>query len=483
MLSASTVKSALSGHSWLGLMVGALMYLVCLSGVIVVFYPEIERWEEPYAEESASFDPQEVERAFNEYMASADVTEHMYLTFPSSAIPRVAVASENGGRFVNADGSLGGPSAHPWTHFLVDLHLYLTIPGSWGMVLVSTLGAILVALIVTGFLAHPGILRDAFAWRRGRTERISQVDVHNRLSVWGAPFHLMIAVTGAWFGLVLLVVAVVADTGPRSEEELSAAMFGDEPQLEQQSRHVAVARALTRLEEMAPEAEPMYMTLHRAGTPGQFMEFYSQHPQRLIYSENYRFDTNGEYLGRAGFLDGNAGRQAVYSIYRLHFGHFGGMPVKLLYAVLGLALTVVSVTGINIWLARRRHRDWINGAWPGFVWGVPAAVAASGVAVIVLSLPAAPVFWGVVLLATALGVRQRDPARTRWQWQLATGVTGALLLCGYAVRFAPHVLTPAALGAGSVLMLLSVVFVAAGVTAAARRARRGGPGEAIAASG
>lgn len=59
------------------------------------------------------------------------------------------------------------------------------------------------------------------------------------------------------------------------------------------------------------------------------------------------------------------GKQVVYSMYYLHFGHFGGFAVKLIYTILGLALTVVSVTGINIWLARRRHRDALNDLWRG----------------------------------------------------------------------------------------------------------------------
>src|SRR5690606_23714598 len=107
ILSPQLVKSSLSSHSWLGLMVAGLMYLICLSGTLVIFYEEIERWEQPVAEESMSVDPLLAEESFNRYMSSSEteLTEHMYLVFPNEALPRLKVSSDVEGRYVNQDGS------------------------------------------------------------------------------------------------------------------------------------------------------------------------------------------------------------------------------------------------------------------------------------------------------------------------------------------------------------------------------------------
>ncbi len=110
-------------------------------------------------------------------------------------------------------------------------------------------------------------------------------------------------------------------------------------------------------------------------------------PGRLIWAEYYRFDANGSYVGRSDYSDGPVGRQVIYSSYRIHFGNFGGVPVKILYALLGLSLTVISVTGINIWLARRKTRDYLNDLWIGSVWGAPAALALTAVTEILLNIP------------------------------------------------------------------------------------------------
>ena len=367
------VKSALAGHSWIGLVAGGLTYLICLSGTLAVFYQELERWEQPSVEERTGYEPAAVEKALENLAARVpELPEHVYVTLPSPAMPRLIVSTDREGWFVDRDGLLGEAAAHDWTHLLLNLHIYLHLPSTVGLVLVSSLGALLFGLIASGFLAHPSIFKDAFSLRILGSRQLEQTDIHNRLSVWGAPFHVVIALTGAYFGLVSPLLSVVASAYHRGDERaVSASVFGDEPALDQKVAPPEIARALRNLETVAPQGTPILVTLHGPGTPRQFIEVFATHPGRLIYSENYRFDTRGVYLGKAGFSDGELGRQIVYSSYRAHFGHFGGFPVKVAYAVLGLALTVVSVTGVNIWLARRKARDYLDDLWAGLVLGRP----------------------------------------------------------------------------------------------------------------
>ena len=105
------VKSSLSAHSWLGIGMAAVLYLIILSGTLVVFHTHIERWEQPLAAEFHEFDAAAVETAFNEYLTTPDnLTPHMYLVFPSDAMPRIKFANEQQGEYRNADGSAGVPA-------------------------------------------------------------------------------------------------------------------------------------------------------------------------------------------------------------------------------------------------------------------------------------------------------------------------------------------------------------------------------------
>ncbi len=59
-------------------------------------------------------------------------------------------------------------------------------------------------------------------------------------------------------------------------------------------------------------------------------------------------------------LTGNAGDTVQRWIGYLHFGNFGGTPVKILWTVLGLAPTLLLITGTIMWwnrvIVRRRRR-------------------------------------------------------------------------------------------------------------------------------
>ncbi len=470
-LNAKLVKQSLASHSWVGVTVGALMYLVCLSGTLAVFYPEFERWEQPDVAETMDYDPAAVESAYREIVAGGEpVTHHMFVALPTEAVPRTSISSENRGWFLEPDGSLGPAVGHDWTHMLIDLHLYLHLPQNFGMVVVSALGALLCGLIISGFLAHPRLFKDAFLLRLGGSRHLEQADIHNRLSVWGAPFHLMIGITGAYFGLAALMSLVLAGAYFDGDTDaLSAAAFGAEPELHQPARTPAIARAIEETRRLAPEARPFYVTIEDADVPEeQYMIVGARHAGRLIWAEQYRFDAAGNYLGNVGYSDGEAGRQALFSVYRLHFGHFGGLPVKLLYLVLGLALTVVSVTGINVWLARRRGRDRLNDLWAGFVWGAPPALGLTAIAQVLLGIPSAAVFWIALGLAMAWAVAIRDGTLSRRRLQALTAVVLLLLVAGYLLRFHKD-----ALGGLPLVLNTALVATAAVFAWAAARGRTG----------
>ncbi len=413
------------------------MYLVCLSGALLVFLAELERWEQPAVSEFMEFDTAAAERAFNQAILDPDfVTEHMYLILPTSDVPRLRISSEDASYFLNADGSRGLDERNGFSEMLVGLHLYLHLPESWGIVLVSSLGALLVGLIISGILAHPKIFRDAFALRLGGNRLLTQTDIHNRLSVWGLPFHLLIAVTGAYFGLALINLGVLAELVYDGDREaIVETVFSPDPEVNSGAGPVRIVEPLQEIVARHPDATPEMILVHDAGEAGQHLSISATHAGRLIYAENYRFDADGKFLTTDGYADGPAGKQVVYSIYQLHFGWFAGIWVKLAYGLLGLALAVVSTTGINAWLARRGELTALDDAWTGFVWGTPLAIAAAGLAEIVLGSSGTLCLWLVLLAATGAALAWRDPQTSRRRLQQLLVVVLAALVIGHGLRF------------------------------------------------
>ena len=383
-------KGMLTGHSSVGLMVGALMYVICLTGTIAVFFPEFERWQQADVPEFQHYTANTITTAIEQYqLKTAKSPESLYVVLPTDSVPRMHVSDGELEWWLQADGKLSSVVNEGWTHMLTELHANLHLPKTFGLLIVSIFGVMLVHLCISGVLSHSRIFKDAFRLRLTK-ERQQQIDLHNRLSVWALPFHFMIAITGAFFGLVSLLVLFAAPIFYDNDRQAMVEdVYGSDPNVvSAQVKPVNIAVALNNLALQAPKATAIYIVIQKISTENQFIEIAATLPGRLIYSEMYRFDANGNYINHQGLSDGITGRQLLYSVYRIHFGHFGGLLVKIAFVLLGLSLTVISVTGINIWLKKREQQDWINHAWCGIVWGLLIALVASACCSILLNISA-----------------------------------------------------------------------------------------------
>jgi len=408
----SSVRRALSAHAAIGLIAGALLYLVCLTGSLSVLRAELQRFEQRDAPEMTHIAPDAVQRGVEAVLASErgrkQATTHLYVHLPVEDLPRATVTTDSQAVHLTPDGRIAGPEEVAWSDFLLRLHYALTLPGLWGLILVGALGAAILMLALTGIVAHPRIFRDAFRLRARDTGGLALADWHNRLSVWTLPFSVAIALTGAVIGLGTLgawAIATVFENG--KVEAVYGPIFGEEGEPDPRPAAMPnVAAVLTTMARHYPDVTVTYATVHDPLTAGQEIQVTGEHARRLIFGETYRFDGAGRFVGTAGLSHGKTGQQAAASVYKLHFGSFGGLAVKLAYVALGTALTVICATGVSIWLGKRRRRGHdkprLFKAWDAVVWGVPAALALSLLTRFVIgnSAPLAPVFW----LASGLAV-------------------------------------------------------------------------------
>ncbi len=379
LLHPRTIKSSLKSHSYIALWFSALLYLICLTGAIAVFFEEFERLEQPHISEYSEFPAENIQPAMEEYIQRLGNTPiATYIVLPTEGFPRTHITDGIDEWYLSQDGSFSEEVSSPWTGMLKDLHTSLHLPHIIGMTIVGFLGIVLFSLIVSGIFSHPKIFKEAFLLRRTRSVRLKHTDWHNRLSVWGLPFHIMIAITGAFIGLSSVLIAITAfGFFNNNSQAVIDTIYGDEPILEGKGQAIDYPEAFRQLKKQAPDAKPIYLVVHNMGKKEQLLEIAATLPRRFIYSEIYRFNDSGELINNQGMSDGPAGRQASYSAYRLHFGHFDNFWIKPVYFLMGLLLSLMAVYGMNIWFARRPHRSWLNNAWQGWVWGIPCALLIS----------------------------------------------------------------------------------------------------------
>ncbi len=410
-----TVRKAISAHSALGLVCCALLYLICVTGTAIVLYEEWQRVEQLDAPEMSQIEPAAVQRAIENVLESESdgpSTTHLYVHLPTADLPRTTITTDTQAVHVDAQGEVVAPEENAWAEFLLALHYRLNLPALYGMTLVGLFGAMIVALAVSGVVAHPRIFRDAFRLRARRADDVATMDWHNRLAVWTLPFALAISLTGAMIGLFYVSGGGLAAAGYGGDSEAALApIFGDEPEGDSSPAGIPnAAPALAFMEREYPEVEPYYVILHDPGTAGQHMQIIAEHPRRLIFGEYYAFDAAGDFHGTVGLADGTVGQQLSASTYNLHFGNYGGLPVKIAYILFGIALSVVVATGTFIWLDKRERRGKastrLRAAWWGLVAGVPAALVLTLVARLVLgnTAPFVAIFWIACVLAVLLPV-------------------------------------------------------------------------------
>ncbi|NVK87658.1 MAG: PepSY domain-containing protein [Gammaproteobacteria bacterium] len=457
------VQRALSSHAFLGLTLSILLFLICLSGSLVVFFEEFERWEQPQIPEYSNYTAPQLETALDAFLDRVEeVPESIYLVLPTAAVPRIHIAGDNQEWFVAEDGALLEPPVEGWTYFLKELHISLHLPHTIGLIIVGAFGAMLLGLIITGVLAHPRIIKDAFLWRRHNSERLKQVDLHNRLGVWGIPFFVMIALTGAFIGLVSVLILVTASAFYQNDREAVVdEVYGPDIQVNAELEPVNFRAILTNFAAHDDSASPIYLVLQNYGTRQQFVEVAATLPERLIYSEIYRYHVNGEYINQQGMSNGPWGQQLAYSVYRLHFGHFGSAWVKVLYFCLGIALTVVCVSGVNIWLLRRQPALFYRRAWTAMVWGTPMALALSMFA-IGKWFSAGQLFISGVALSLVIAFCCRSYRLSRCLLQLITAAILVFVVIAHRLLFDYPVQLDAINGvnAGCILLALGLVVSA-----------------------
>lgn len=443
--STTRVDRSLSAHSVMGLVISAVLFIICLSGTIAVFEDEIGWWENPGSAPIQTVTAETVQQTAETVMESQPGTTHLYLYLPRDNWPRFVAGGDDGLQTANEAGEFTGAYETPWNDFLIHLHYYLNLPSSFGMILVAIFGVMLLAMVISGLLAHPRIFRDAFRLKRKGQARLAQADLHNRLSVWTAPFTIIVALTGAMIGLFSVVALILAQTSFDGDTRaLAESIFGSEPVIDETPTPLAnVGAAFTTMSETAPDADPFLVIVHDPGTASQHVSIYGEHHDRLIYGEMYEFDADGAYMGKSGYSDGELGQQIAMSTYRAHFGDFGGLIVKIAYFIFGGALCIIIAAGMNIYFLKREEKGQalprLASAWSALVWGTPALLALT----LGASLLGAGSSWltGIFWLGTfalcAAGLVLSDAIRTGRLLRTLSAVALVATVAIHAVLFGP----------------------------------------------
>jgi uncharacterized iron-regulated membrane protein len=381
------------------------------------------------------------------------------------------------------------PARSELGRFLYEMHYLGPLPNGVYVAGVAALG-LLFALLTGLFLHWKDLKRQWFQFRAERMTRTWSSDLHKVLGVFGLPYQLLYAWTGAVLSLSFATVQpALVDTVFHGDAGAARAARGDNAALPEPSgKHTGklpdLDGALARAQRELPGLEPSWLSIEYVGDEHSSVNIWGALPGVPFGTANVVLSaTDNTVLGVTPATGGPFARFEAW-FFGLHYARFGGHGVKLLYALLAFASCAVIVTGNLVWLERRdrQRAHWGNRLLERLTAGWCAGSVLATIALFVANralrqlLPVSTgaeqiVFWVVWALGIAWAWRGRA-RHSAGQQLLVAGASFASaglldLVCG-GWR------DPTRLGVDAALVLLCATCVAGGARlsrAAGERAR------------
>ncbi|WP_431824568.1 PepSY-associated TM helix domain-containing protein [Burkholderia sp. F1] len=372
---------------------------------------------------------------------------------------------------------------------LVTLHKTL-FAGFPGRIFVSLWGLVLLVLIVAGLVAHRRRWPDAARIRRGKELRIALFDLHGWIGLWGAPWLVLFAFTGALSGLGALGTVSLAPVVYPGQPQRAFADLAGRPLPAAAGvpwRRAPDLDALLRRDAArTPGFRPEAVVLHHWGDVNASVELAGTTtglPSTALFERHLYRAADGQRLGGATSRGRGFWLRAFIAVQPLHFARYdwtglAGGALRALHFLMGLGACALCATGLHLWIERRQAQgDRSARALAALGVGVCGGLVLAGGALLFVgrALPPgarvdhalAALFWATWGSAAALAACAADRAALLRRLMRAAG--GAYLLAG-----ATH-LSIALLGAGApVYWHIDVSLAAFGVLLlrAARRPNR-----------
>ncbi|OJV12609.1 MAG: hypothetical protein BGO21_02365 [Dyadobacter sp. 50-39] len=370
MKKATFTRTLFKLHSWLGFFTGVFLILLGLSGSVLVFRTELDQLfnrDLLHVGDAAAPVPEQVlQRCYEHITAKYPNLDGIAWVNPDAG-PGEAYNFRiyfNDARLFTYDLALisfdphsgtvlrEGPSSQftpSFIEWLFQFHFsfQLGIPGA---ALTAVFGITMLLSLLTGAVVYRKMLWKVLSFRvriNRKNWRTISSDLHRIVGVWALVLNAVIFFTGFWMNLFAFKAKTWHNEVVTTPANTLMATSPD--QMYKQARAAM------------PDLEPTYVYLPTQPARKFEVRGYTKEQWKLWGSSNsVRIDQQtGETLAIARFADKPLGERIEATFFPLHVGNFGGIPVKVLYVIIGLTPGLLSFTGFLLWWrgARKPARE------------------------------------------------------------------------------------------------------------------------------
>lgn len=360
-----------SVHTWTGIVTGMLLFICFYAGALTIFAEPLAHWASPPAGGSISIEAAdrliektlaarpEAAKDFTLRLATANEPARLSwrksrgddvvwsATLGADGEARIERANVSGlGAFVDA--------IHRTAGLPLDLETGTTVMG-----VVSAVYA--VALISGLILVLPALAKDFLALRLTENLKRMWLDAHNLVGVASFPFHLVIALTAVVFGLhepIYDALDHAVYDGRLPTIMRSTGPFAGVKRDEQKAPMKKVAELVAAVASASPNFSPASLHYRDAGARGALVRVIGEDPRFLSRGGGFAVlrGATAEIVNVDYLPEKQSGWTAAVSpFFALHFGSYGGEPVRWAYFFLGLAGAFLFYSGNLLWIESRRR--------------------------------------------------------------------------------------------------------------------------------
>jgi uncharacterized iron-regulated membrane protein len=359
-------------HTWVGLLLGWVLYFMFITGTAGYLDSEIDRWMQPELPvASRGLDPLTLTR-----LAESTLLERApkdakgwWIDFPGGRdTPHLQIWWEREGedwqdqRLDSTTGAAlaGRETAGGQTLYRMHWKLHY-LPKEVSDWLVGIATMFMFVALVTGVIVHKKIFVDFFTFRPGKGKR-SWLDAHNVVSVVTLPFQLMITWSGLIFMALIympLIISTWYGPGEANHQAFLDEVF-ESPAVIEASGTPA---QLVALDAVVAEAQRRWggapsasaEVTHPGDTNARIIVRGDSAAGPLRAADTLVYDgVTGELLVEQPTQDSNA--KAFRDVMLgLHEGLFAGSALRALYVLSGLLGAAMIATGLVLWAVKRRQ--------------------------------------------------------------------------------------------------------------------------------
>lgn len=365
----STIRAWFLIHKWTSIVSTAFLLMLCITGLPLIFHDEIDLLtEEPpryglpgvgSSGEAPGLRP--LDEILAKALAARPDEVPVFMAFDNTQ-PLTTVTTAPRPDSPAADMTIhlfdrstgertGAVDEGGVMHFILQLHtdMFLGLPG---MLFLGLMGLFFILALVSGVILYAPFMRklDFGTLRTSRSRRVKWLDYHNLLGIVAFAWMMVVGATG----VINALATPIFDHWQQTELAEMTRLYDGKGAVPP-DRYGSIDRAMVAARRALPGNNPQFIAF-----PGG--AFSSKHHYAVFFQGDTPLT---ERLLTPALIDAETAEftdarplpwyaQALLVSQPLHFGDYGGLPLKLLWAGLTIFTIIVLGSGLYLWLDKRR---------------------------------------------------------------------------------------------------------------------------------